>query len=155
MLNERGEVVGLVTTVVRMTPSGEAVEGVGLAHSVNSLKPALDAALAGGGNPRPRLGIERLGSQHQPIDRSKLPVNSPYADGVAIVAVDRNSPAEAAGIRVGDVVTAVNGQQIESLAPFVNLLGVSPAGRDVQLTVYRDGRQRSVAVTPRAVGPAR
>ena len=155
MLNERGEVVGLVTTVVRMTSSGEAVEGVGLAHSVNSLRSVLEAALAGGANPRPRLGIERLGSQHQLIDRSRLPANSPYTDGVAIVAVDRSSPAESAGIRVGDVVTAVNGQQIEPLAPFVNLLSVSPAGRDVQLTVYRDGRQRSVAVTPRAVGPAR
>ena len=39
--------------------------------------------------------------------------------------------------------------------PFVNMLGVSPAGRDVQLTVFRDGRQRSVTVTPRAIGPAR
>ena len=155
LLNDRGEVVGLVTTVVRQTPTGETVEGVGLGHSVNSLRRVLDAVVATGANPRLRLGIERLGTQHTPVDRSKLPANSPYADGVAIVAVDRGSPADAAGIRVGDVVTAVNNQQIESLAPFVNLLGVSPAGRDVQLTVFRDGRQRSVTVTPRAIGPAR
>ncbi|MGE3857426.1 MAG: S1C family serine protease [Dehalococcoidia bacterium] len=149
LLNARGEVVGLVTTVVRSNPNGEAVEGVGLAHSINSLRPVLDAVVATGLSPRPRLGIERLGTQHVPVDRSKLPANSPYADGVAIVAVDRGSPAEAAGVRVGDVVTAVNGQLIESLAPFVNLLGVSPAGRDVQLTVFRDGRQRTVNVSPR------
>lgn len=155
LVNERGELIGLVTTVVRQTPTGETVEGVGLAHSLNSLRPVLDAVIATGANPRPRLGIERLGTQHTPVDRSKLPANSPYTDGVAIVAVDRGSPAESAGIRAGDVITAVNGQQIESLAPFVNLLGVAPAGRDVQLAVMRDGRQRSVTVTPRAVGPAR
>ena len=45
--------------------------------------------------------------------------------------------------------------QAQSLAPFVNLLGVSPAGRDVQLAVYRDGRMRTVTVSPRPVGPAR
>jgi len=148
LLNDRGEVVGLVTTVVRSNPNGEAVEGVGLAHSINSLRPVLDAVIATGASPRPRLGIERLGTHHVPVDRTKLPANSPYADGVAIVAVDRGSPAETAGVRVGDVVTAVNGQPIESLAPFVNLLGVSPAGRDVQLTVFRDGRQRTVNVSP-------
>ena len=155
VLNDRGEVVGLVTTVVRQNPSGESVEGVGLAHSMNSLRKTVDAVVASGVNPRPRLGIERLGTQHTPVDRTKLPANSPYADGVAIVAVDRGSPAEAAGIRVGDVVTAVNGQPIESLAPFVNLLGVSPAGRDVPLTVFRDGRQRAVTVSPRPAAAAR
>ena len=155
LFNQAGEVVGLVTTVVRQNPSGDTVEGVGLAHSMNSLRPALDAIVATGANPRPRLGIERLGTQHTPIDRSKLPANSPYTDGVAIVAVDRSSPADAAGIRVGDVVTAVNGQQIEMLAPFVNLLGASPAGRDLQLAVVRDGRLRTVTVSPRPLGPAR
>jgi S1-C subfamily serine protease len=155
LLNDRGEVVGLVTTVVRQTPSGETVEGVGLAHSINSLRQVVDAVISTGVNPRPRLGIERLGTQHTPVDRSKLPANSPYADGVAIVAIDRGSPAESAGVRVGDVVTAVNGQQIESLAPFVNLLGVSPAGRDVQLTVFRDGRQRAVTVSPRPAAAVR
>ena len=155
LLNEHGEVVGLVTTVVRQNPNGDVVEGVGLAHSMNSLRPVLDAVVATGVNPRPRLGIERLGTQHMPVDRSKLPANSPYADGVAILAVERASPADSAGIRVGDVVTAVNGQSIESLAPFVNLLGASPAGRDVQLSVVRDGRLRTVTVTPRTVGPAR
>ena len=155
LLNDRGQVVGLVTTVVRQTPNGDTVEGVGLAHSINSLRPAIDAVLQTGANPRPRLGIERLNQHHVPIDRSKLPPNSPYADGVAIVAVDRGSPAESAGIRIGDVITAVNGQPIEGLAPFVNLLGASPAGRDVQLSVFRDGRQRAVTVTPRAVGASR
>lgn len=155
LLNERGEVVGLVTTVVRQNPGGEAVEGVGLAHSINSLRPVLDALVATGRNPRPRLGIERLGTQHVPVDRSALPPTSPYQDGVVVIAVAAGSPAEAAGIRTGDVVTAVNGQQIESLAPFVNLLGASPAGRDLQLTVFRDGRQRSVTVAPRAIAPAR
>ena len=155
LLNANGEVVGLVTTVVRENPNGDIVEGVGLAHSINSLRPAIDAVLQTGANPRPRLGIERLNQHHVPIDRSKLPPNSPYADGVAIVAVDRGSPAESAGIRIGDVITAVNGQPIEGLAPFVNLLGASPAGRDVQLSVFRDGRQRAVTVTPRAVGASR
>ncbi len=155
LLNERGEVVGLVTTVVRSTPSGETVEGVGLAHSIKSLRSILDSVVQTGANPRPRLGIERLGTHHTPVDRSKLSTSSPYADGAVIVAIDRGSPAEVAGVRVGDVVAAVNGQPIESLAPFVNLLGVSPAGRDVRLTVFRGGQQLAVTVTPRPIGATR
>ena len=155
LLNEAGEVVGLVTTAVRQNQSGDTLEGVGLAHSINSLRPVIDAVVATGVNPRLRLGIERLGTEHTPIDREQLPPNSPYTDGVAIVAVEQPSPAAAAGIRVGDVVTAVNGQPIEPLAPFVNLLGASPAGRDVQLAVFRDGRLRTVTVSPQPIGPAR
>lgn len=151
LLNERGELVGLVTTVVRANPSGETVEGVGFAHSINSLRPVINAVIQTGANPRPRIGIERLGTQHVPVDRARLPENSPYRDGVAIVAVDSGSPAAAAGILAGDVVAAVNGQPIESLAPFVNLLGASPAGQNVELTVFRDGRQRAVTVSPRPV----
>ena len=150
LLNLDGELVGLVTTVVRSTPTGQTVEGVALAHSTKTLRPVIEAVSATGVNPRPRLGIERLGTQHQPVDLAKPPAGFRGSAGALITAVGQGSPALAAGIAPGDVVTAVNGQPVSEDAPFVNLLGPALGG-DVRLTVVRAGRERQVVVTPRPI----
>ena len=151
LLNLDGEVVGLVTTVVRSTPSGQAVEGVALVHSMSSMRPLLDAIVATGINPRPRLGIERLTTQHTPIDPARPPAGFRGAGGALVTAVAAGSPAAAAGITVGDVVAAVNGQPVGEDAPFVNLLGAATPGRDVRLTLVRGGRERQVIVSPQVI----
>ena len=150
LLNADGDLVGIVTTVVRSTPTGEAVEGVALAHSMTTLRPVIDAVIASGVNPRPRMGIERLGTQHTPIDPAKPPAGFRGSGGVLITTVQAGSPALAAGIAPGDIVTAVNGQPISDDAPFVNLLRAA-GGAEVRLTVVRDGREAQTTVTPRPV----
>ena len=151
LLNLDGEVVGLVTTVVRSTPSGQNVEGVALVHSMSSMRAVIDAVIATGVNPRPRLGIERLGTQHTPVDANRPPAGFRGGGGALVTGVAAGSPALAAGIADGDVITAVNGQPVGGDAPFVNLLGAAPRGRDVRLAVVRDGRERQVVVSPRVI----
>src|SRR4029077_6269324 len=67
LINVDGEVIGLLTTVVRNTPDGQTVEGVALAHSSNSLRAVVDAMPRSGATPRPRWGIDRGGSKHAPV----------------------------------------------------------------------------------------
>ena len=64
LLNLAGELVGLMTTVVRETPTGLAVEGIAFAQSSNSLRPIIEDIITLGVHPRPRLGIERPFRQH-------------------------------------------------------------------------------------------
>ena len=68
------------------------------------------------------------------------------AHGVYIVdAIDGESAAEA-GIEDGDVIVAWNGERLESVAQLRRLTGETPAGRNVDLTVLRDGREHELTV---------
>lgn len=151
LVNANGEVVGILTTIVREQPSGAIVEGVALCHAIDRLKPVIDAVRALGSNPRPRLGIERYSTHHRLLTaeeatRLRLRPN----DGVVVTRVEPASPAETAGIRVGDIILAVGTERLSQAEPFVNLIGAAGAD-EVRLTVVRDGVVRPVSVTPRPV----
>jgi serine protease Do len=67
--------------------------------------------------------------------------------GVLVNSVEANSPAEKAGLRAGDVVTEVDGKQVEDPDDLVRALGAKQEG-EVTLTVVRDRNRRTVRVTP-------
>jgi serine protease Do len=67
--------------------------------------------------------------------------------GVVIGKVLDDSPAAKAGLKDGDVVTEVNGQRIEGAAQFRRMIREIPAGRSVQLGIWRDGRSQSITPT--------
>ena len=150
LVNLEGEVVGLLTTVVRQTPSGSAVEGVAFAQSSNSLKPIIDNIIRFGAHPRPRLGIERPFRQHIELTPELAAEREiPLPLGALVIAIEVGSAAEGAGVLPGDIVVAVNGVAIDLDHPFVNLLKALRPGEIAELTVVRDGQQLSIAVSPR------
>ncbi len=69
--------------------------------------------------------------------------------GVLVTSVGDDSPAAKAGIRAGDVITAVDGEKLESAGDLTRALGKKKEG-DVTLTIVRDKQQRSITVTPKA-----
>jgi serine protease Do len=79
-------------------------------------------------------------------DRAKeLKLSS--ARGVYLSEVEKDSPAEKAGLRSGDVITEFNGEHVESVAQFRRLVRETPAGRTISITVWRDGRSQALSVT--------
>jgi serine protease Do len=72
--------------------------------------------------------------------------------GVLVTSVGDDSPAAKAGIRAGDVITAVDGEKIEAAGDLTRALGKKKEG-DVTLTIVRDKSQRSITVTPKAASP--
>jgi serine protease Do len=72
--------------------------------------------------------------------------------GVLVTSVGDDSPAAKAGIRAGDVITAVDGEKIEGAGDLTRALGKKKEG-DVTLTIVRDKNQRSITVTPKAASP--
>ncbi len=72
--------------------------------------------------------------------------------GVLVTSVGDDSPAAKAGIRAGDVITAVDGEKIEDTGDLTRALGKKKEG-DVTLTIVRDKNQRSITVTPKAASP--
>jgi len=67
--------------------------------------------------------------------------------GVLIGKVLEESPAAKSGLKEGDVITEINGQRVEGTAQFRRMIREIPAGRAVQLTVWRDGRSQSFGAT--------
>ena len=67
--------------------------------------------------------------------------------GVVIGKVLEESPAAKAGLKDGDVVTEINGERVEGTVQFRRMIRETPAGRTLQLTVWRDGRSQKVSAT--------
>jgi serine protease Do len=67
--------------------------------------------------------------------------------GALIGKVLEDSPAAKAGLKDGDVVTEINGQRVEGTAQFRRMIREIPAGRTVQLSVWRDGRSQTITAT--------
>lgn len=72
-------------------------------------------------------------------------------DGALIVAVTPGSPAAAAGLRPGDVVTAFNARHIRSPEGLRTWIGISRIGTPLGLTYMRSGRESTVSVTVRPI----
>lgn len=64
--------------------------------------------------------------------------------GVEITRVEDNSPAEKAGLKSGDVVLEYNGERVEGMEQFGRLVRETPAGREVKLTISRDGKTQKL-----------
>ena len=98
------------------------------------------AALAGG----PRLGVEirDLGKE----DLAKFKLSSP--NGVVVDVVLKESAAEKAGVKAGDVVVQFDGENVRSAAQLTRLVRETVAGRTVKMGVVRDGKRMDLDVAP-------
>jgi S1-C subfamily serine protease len=67
--------------------------------------------------------------------------------GVVVYRVLQGSGADRAGLRAGDVITALNGEQINEPNTFRNKIASTPPGSEITLTVKRDGREQQVRAT--------
>jgi len=67
--------------------------------------------------------------------------------GVVLGKIVPDSPAAKGGLKENDVVTEINGQRVEGAAQFRRMIHEIPAGRSIQLTVWRDGRTQTVSAT--------
>ena len=89
------------------------------------------------------LGVETQEITSDKVKDLKLPAER----GVLIGKVMPDSPAAKAGLKENDVVTQVNGQNVEGAVQFRRVIREIPAGRKVQLTVWRDGRSQTIDAT--------
>jgi S1-C subfamily serine protease len=67
--------------------------------------------------------------------------------GVVVYQVQSGSAADRAGLRTGDVITALNGEQVNDPNTFRNKIASTPPGTEITLTVKRDGKEQQVRAT--------
>jgi S1-C subfamily serine protease len=140
-----GAVVGIDTAMA------DGSNGIGFAIPIDIAKPIMAQAVKGEKLERPFIGIrfESIdptvkADQKLTVDNGALIINDATGGGSAITP---NSPAAAAGLKDGDVITAINGIAIDREHP-LNLLLVQFAPNDtIELTVLRNGQTITVPVT--------
>jgi S1-C subfamily serine protease len=144
LLDSAGRLIGVNTQIA--SPSG-ASAGIGFAIPVDELNRIVPRLIRDGRFVRPALGVTAGPPQLQRALR--LP------KGVAVVQVGRNTPAARAGLQpftrgnrgeivMGDVITAINDEPVESLDDMLAALERRQPGEAVTLTVWREGRSRNV-----------
>jgi membrane-associated protease RseP (regulator of RpoE activity) len=89
------------------------------------------------------LGVE---TQEVTVEKAKE-LKLSTERGAVIEKVLEDSPAAKSGLKDGDVIMEINGQRVEGTVQFRRMIREIPAGRTVQLTVWRDGRSQNVNAT--------
>lgn len=147
LLDSAGRLIGVNTQIA--SPSG-ASAGIGFAIPVDEVNRIVPRLIRDGRYLRPTLGVSAASQQVQRALRTPA--------GVALVQVTPNSPAARAGLQPfrrgnrgeivgGDVITAVNGEEVSNMDDMLTLLEARQPGDVVTLTVWRDGRSRQVQAT--------
>jgi Do/DeqQ family serine protease len=140
LVSTNGELIGINSQI--LSPSGGSI-GLGFSIPSNMARNVLDQLINTGKVRRGQLGIVVL-----PIpsdEASKLGVTQ--GPGVVVYQVQSASGADRAGLRAGDVITALNGQAVTDPNTFRNAIASTPPGTEVTLTVKRDGNDRQVRAT--------
>jgi serine protease DegQ len=140
LLDGQGRVVGVSEAYV--PPSAGAV-ALGFATPAATVVDVADQLLASGTAHHAYIGI--LPGTLTPQIAQQLGVNR--SSGVVVLQVAAGSPAEAAGILVGDVITALNGQDTPTADGFIAAIHGAKPGDKVQLTVQRSSATLLLTVT--------
>ncbi|HOG45031.1 MAG TPA: trypsin-like peptidase domain-containing protein [Anaerolineae bacterium] len=143
LVNLQGQVVGINTLVAVSTPSGEPIEGIGFATSINTARAIADQLVATGRAVHPYLGIQYV--PLSPALAARLNVSEQR--GMYIQNVVANSPAAQAGLRQGDVIVSADGQTLDTESSLARVIESHKPGDTIALTVVRDGRRLTLQVT--------
>ena len=147
LLNSEGEVIGINTA------KAESGEGMGFAIPINVAKPIVEQIMREGHYERPYLGIRGISLQEQrEYNSDTLEEYFGTAVGIYIDSVASGGGAEKAGLRRGDVITAIDGTQVGSMNKLNTVLVRYRVGDQVSLSVMRDKKLLTLTVTLSGAG---
>jgi serine protease Do len=138
--NTDGDVVGVNTAI--FSPSGGSV-GIGFAIAGDVVEKVVDQLKSGGVVERGWLGVEIQPVTQDIADSLGLKT----ASGALVAKENKDAPAAAAGVKIGDVVTAVNGQTVADPRELARRVADLGPKKSAELTIWRNGAQQTVSVT--------
>jgi S1-C subfamily serine protease len=151
LLNDRGEVIG-VNTAIRAN-----AQGLGFAIPIETAQRIADQLFANGEVQHPYLGVQMVNLTPEMRERlnsdPELSLNIREEEGVVIVRVMENTPAEAAGIQRGDIIKQVNGVEVNDPTEVQIQVERSTIDQPLEVEVLRQGELEQVEVRPTAMPP--
>ena len=144
LINSSGQVIGINS--LKISQSG--VESLGFAIPSNDVQPIVDELLEKGKVERPFLGVQMIDMQQVPEQYQQNTLGL-FGDqlnkGVYVDKVSPKSPAADAGMKAGDVITKMNGKNVETTSDLRKILYTeAKAGDTVTFEVLRNGKQTTM-----------
>jgi serine protease Do len=145
LVDAHGEVVGINTFLI--SPSG-TFSGMGFAIPTQIVRPTVDSLIRNGKVTHAYMGI---GITDVTPENSKF-FDMTKAVGAVVTQVEPNSPGAKAGLKVGDVITKIDGRDVSDAGQLQVEVGQQQPGTTLHLDVMRDGKSISVPVTVQELG---
>ena len=140
MFNMVGEVIGVNSAIV--SPSGGNV-GIGFAIPSNTAKSIINKLLKDGKIERPWLGIT-----FQPVTEDMAKgFNLDNSNGAIVSNIMKDSPAENAGINIGDIIVKFNGKVLNNINQFPRTVADSPLNTKIPIEIIRKGKTINLNIT--------
>ena len=140
LVDSAGRLIGINTAIY--SRSGGSL-GIGFAIPSSTARQVMDQIVASGSVTRGYIGVEPQDITPELAEAFKLP----RRDGAIIAGVMRGGPADRAGVKVGDILVAVDGRPIGSTAVMLNTIAQLAPGAVASFRFVRDGRELDLAVT--------
>jgi len=139
LVNMAGEVVGITSAKIVAT----GAEATGFAIATEEANPIIQELVNTGYVVRPFLGVQNLLTMDQAV-ASFYGLGTDK--GVLVRGVVAGSPAEQAGLKAGDIITSLGGEEVNSVLELTRVLYASEVGGPLEITYVRDGTSQTVTV---------
>lgn len=140
LVNEKGELVG-INSIIESSSSSSA--GVGFAIPSDYAIDVANTIISGKDVEHPRIGAT-VGTVTPQMSKKLGLGNGAY--GAYVNDVTKDSPANKAGIKKGDVITKIDGEQVDAATSLITSIRNHKVGDKVMLTILRDGKEQEVEV---------
>ena len=147
LISAAGEVIGM-NTAIRKAPGA----GLSFAVPINLAKRIAQQIVSTGQASHPFIGVQLRSLTPQlarEINATSTRCNVPVVNGVLVVDVVPDTPAESAGIRQCDLIRAVNGTPVENPSEVQLAVDRGRVGQPMQITIERDGLEQTLEVLPK------
>ena len=140
LFNLYGEVVGITNAKYSSSGSEASIDNIGFAIPLNNVMDIVESIIEKGYISKPYIGVSvsNVSAQTQSYG---IPA------GAAIQSISEGSPAEEAGLTVGDIILEVNDVAIASSSELVDIIGSFSVGDELTLSIYRQGEILDIPLT--------
>jgi serine protease Do len=141
LINARGELIGINTAIASRSGGNQ---GIGFAIPINMARRVMDSIIRYGKVVRSFLGVSGLANVDLKYAKA---LGLPRPQGVIVGDVVRNSAADKAGLKAGDIILELDGELVRSSDQFVTAIYSRPPGTKVSMKVNREGTERTVTAS--------
>ena len=143
-----GQVIGINSMKLSSSSDGTAVEGMGFAIPSDEVVSIINQLVKNGKINRPKLGVRIVSvDELTEYGRKKLGLPDSVKSGVYVASVTKNGSAAKAGVKARDVITKLDGKDVDSVVSLHTALYTHKVGDTVTLQVIRDGKSQDIKVT--------
>lgn len=136
LVNLAGEVIGINTAI-----ASEA-QGIGFAIDVKAAMPVIQQLIERGGVIRPWLGVQSITVTPAVVSQYRLSVT----EGVLLASVVKDSPADKAGLKQGDVIIKLAGEKVTTSEQLRQIIQSKKIGDNIEVVFIRGSREQTVTV---------